>query len=120
MSNLAIDQRTEPRLALPANNTATMSVLDGLAIGAPIEVGIVNFSGRGLRLSTNQPYAAGTLVRIDLNRTMMLGEVCYSEPSGDGSFAIGLRLEHSLLQTESLIRLRERFAEEDQPMPVSR
>ncbi len=42
----------------------------------------------------------------------MLAEVCYSEPDGD-SFAVGLRLEHSLLQTEGLKRLRQRFAEEE-------
>jgi hypothetical protein len=57
--------------------------------------------------------ALGTLVRVDLNKTLMLGEVCYAEPDGEG-FAIGLRLEHSLLQTEGLEHLRRRFAEEMQ------
>jgi hypothetical protein len=60
---------------------------------------------------TKNAIALGTLVRVDLNKTLMLGEICYAEPDGEG-FAIGLRLEHSLLQTEGLERLRQRFAEE--------
>lgn len=77
----------------------------------PVEV--VNFSGRGARVRTTSPITTGTLVRVDLNKTLMLGEVCYAEPDGEG-FAIGLRLEHSLLQTDGLERLRQRFAEEQQ------
>lgn len=65
-------------------------------------------SGRGLRLLTTKALAPGTLVRVDWNRTMFLGEVCYAQPQGSG-FALGLRLEHSLLHTESLERLRRRF-----------
>ena len=87
-----------------------MSVLNGYEKSAPIIVQILNFSGRGLRLKSDQKLPPGTLVRIDLNTTMVLGEVCYIEPDGEG-FAVGLRLEHSLKQTEGLKRLRNRFAE---------
>ena len=76
----------------------------------PIPVEIADISGRGLRLRAAIAFAPGTLVRIDWNKTMLLGEVCYSQPEGQG-FALGLRLEHSLLHTESLERLRQRFAE---------
>lgn len=77
------------------------------------DVSLVNFSGRGARIRTGQPLRPGTLVRLDVDQTMMLGEVCYSEPDGEG-FAAGLKLEHTLLQTESLERLRRRFVEEEQ------
>ena len=89
-----------------------MSILNGYEKSAPVTVRVLNFSGRGLRLRSETNLPAGTLVRLDLNSTMMLGEVCYAEPDGEG-FALGLRLEHSLLQTEGLERLRQRFAEEE-------
>ena len=112
-----IDQRSEPRLAPRPDATARMSILNGYEKTAPVTVRILNFSGRGLRLRSETNLPAGTLVRLDLNSTMMLGEVCYTEPDGDG-FAIGLRLEHSLLQTEGLERLRQRFAEEEMGQPA--
>ena len=112
MSSPAFDQRKEPRLALPGNASATLSVLNGSQVGTPLPVEVVNLSGRGLRLRANQAQPPGTLVRIDLNRTLLLAEVCYSEPDGE-SFAVGLRLEHSLLQTDGLQRLRQRFADEE-------
>lgn len=111
MSTTATDQRSEPRLAPAAHSTATLFVLEGSVKSAPRAVEIINFSGRGLKLQTSQPIAPGTLVRVDLCRTMMLGEVCYCE-QGEAGFAIGLKLEHSLLQSESLERLRQRFADD--------
>ena len=105
------DQRAEPRLAPRADCTAQLSVLNGYEKSAPATVQVLNFSGRGLRLRSEHRLAPGTLVRMDLNQTILLGEVCYTEPDGE-NFALGLRLEHSLLQTESLERLRQRFAEE--------
>jgi PilZ domain len=116
------DQRAERRVTPPPNATAKLYVLKG---STRTEVGIaqvVNFSGRGLRLRVGQALSAGTLVRVDLNETLILAEVCYAEPDGD-EFAIGLRLEHSLTQTEGLERLRQRFAEEaelDTRIAVSR
>lgn len=112
MTALTFDQRSEPRLAPRPEATAKMSILNGYEKSAPVTVRVLNFSGRGLRLRSETNLSAGTLVRLDLNSTMMLGEVCYTEPDGEG-FAIGLRLEHSLLQTEGLVRLRQRFAEEE-------
>lgn len=118
MSSPASDQRKEPRLALTGNTSATLSVLNGSQVGSPLPVEVMNLSGRGLRLRATQAQVPGTLVRIDLNQTLMLAEVCYSEPDGRG-FALGLRLEHSLLQTEGLERLRQRFAEEEVEIEVA-
>ena len=110
--NCSIDQRREPRLAISGRAAATLSVLQGSSAGAPSPVEILNISEGGLRLRAGSPYAPGTLVRIDLNRTIILAEICYSEAEA-GGFTLGLRLEHSLLQTDSLERLRQRFAEEE-------
>lgn len=112
MSSHSFDQRKEPRVALTGNTSATLSLLNGAQIGPPLPVEVINLSGRGLRLRTAQTQAPGTLVRIDFNQTLILAEVCYSEPEGE-SFAVGLRLEHSVLQTEGLERLRQRFAEDE-------
>ena len=109
--HVTIDQRAEPRLAISGNAGATLSVLQGSSVGSPFPVEVINVSDRGLRLRATISYAPGTLVRVDLNHTIILAEVCYTEPETEG-FALGLRLEHSLLQTESLERLRQRFAEE--------
>ncbi len=106
----AIDQRTEPRQALPKDCRATLSVLNGAKQSIQETVTVINLSGSGMRIRAPRAIAAGTLVRIDLNETLMLGEVCYAEPDGDG-FSLGLRLEHSLRLTESLERLRQRVAE---------
>lgn len=118
MSSPASDQRKEPRVVLTGNASATLSVLHGSQVGLPLPVEVVNVSGRGLRLRAKQAHAPGTLVRIDLNQTLMLAEVCYSEPEG-ANFSLGLRLEHSLLQTEGLTRLRQRFAEEEVEIEVA-
>jgi PilZ domain len=118
VSSPAFDQRKEPRLALTGNTSATLSILNGAEVGIPHAVEVVNLSGRGLRLRAAQAQTPGTLVRIDLNQTLMLAEVCYSEPDGQ-SFALGLRLEHSLLQTEGLARLRQRFTDEEVEIEVA-
>jgi PilZ domain len=99
-------------VALPKDCRASMSVLDGYKRSEPQAVEILNLSGQGMRIKASKPVAAGTLVRIDLNQTLLLGEVCYSEADGNG-FALGLRLEHSLLRTASLEQLRQRVAAEE-------
>lgn len=113
MPEQIVDQRSEPRLAPPLHTAAQLCVLRGVEKSAPVSARVFNFSGRGMRIGLPEALAAGTLVRLDLEETMILAEVCYSEPDGDGGFAMGLRLEHSLLQTSGLERLRQRFAEED-------
>lgn len=113
MPRLATDQRTEVRVAPPENAAeASLRPLGDAQASHPhpIPVEIADISGRGLRVLAAVSFAPGTLVRIDWNRTMLLGEVCYAQPDG-ARFALGLRLEHSLLHTESLDRLRKRFTE---------
>jgi PilZ domain len=111
-----LDQRSEPRLAPAPDSFAKLCILDGDKKSEPFQARVINLSGNGMRLGFDRKLAPGTLVRIDLDQTLLLGEVCYSEPDGN-NFALGLRLEHSLLQTGSLERLRRRFAEEQVASP---
>ncbi len=60
-----------------------------------------NLSARGMRLITNQPLPVNSPVRVDLNRSVLLGEVCYVQPLGKG-FAIGLVLSEVLHEVPEL------------------
>ncbi|MBM3796163.1 MAG: hypothetical protein FJW31_19370 [Acidobacteria bacterium] len=114
MTGTLRDQCAGPRFSSPTPTIGSLRLVDdgsGSANRPPQPVEVVNLSGSGLRLRTGQPHAAGTLVRADCQDVLLLGEVCYCEPEGS-QFAIGVRLEHSLVHTESLERLRKRFAEE--------
>jgi hypothetical protein len=53
----------------------------------------------------------GTAVKAECNDTLLLGEVCHCQPA-NGQYAVGLKLEHSLLDTAELARLAERLLEE--------
>jgi PilZ domain len=115
MAGIVQDQRVEPRFSSFTPTPALMRLLDDGGGGAPRPaqpVEVVNLSGSGLRIRASQSQATGTLVRVDCQDVMLLGEVCYCEPEGS-QFAMGIRLEHSLVHTDSLERLRQRFADEE-------
>lgn len=115
MTGIVQDLRSEPRFSSLAPTNASLRILDdgsGSRGRAAQPVEVVNLSGSGLRLRATQAQPAGTLVRIDCDDVMLLGEVCYCEPEGS-QYAMGVRLEHSLVHTESLERLRKRFIEEE-------
>lgn len=61
-----------------------------------LEATLVNLSGRGMRLRLDRPLPADAAVRIEIDDTLMLGEVCYCGPSDDGGFAVGVELEQVL------------------------
>jgi hypothetical protein len=73
---------------------------------------IKNFSGRGIGLLAGQPAPLGSAVKLESGHILLLGEVRYCRPEGDG-FAIGLDLEHALYNTEELARLAKHLLEED-------
>ncbi len=119
MTGTVKDQRSEPRYGSPTPAVASLSQLNdgcGQPSAPALAVEIVNLSGSGLRLRAAQRQNVGTLVRIDMEDAMqdvmLLGEVCYCEAEGS-QFAMGVRLEHSLVHTESLERLRQRFVDEE-------
>ncbi len=70
---------------------------------------ITNYSSRGLGLLADRPAPQGAAVKVEWGDTLLLGEVCYCHPEGEG-FAIGLDVEHALYHTEELARLSGRGA----------
>jgi hypothetical protein len=72
---------------------------------------ILNISAFGMRLEVPRPLAAGTLVKVEWENTLLLGEAVYSEPWGEG-YAAGVKLEHALVDTEDLARLAQRLLDE--------
>jgi PilZ domain len=63
-----------------------------------------DLSGRGIRILIPVPLPAGDPVRIDLDDTLLLGEVCYCEPEGRG-FMIGVQLDQAINDVAALARL---------------
>jgi hypothetical protein len=75
------------------------------------------FSGRGLRLVLKQPVLTGTLVKVQSDDWLMLGEVCYCRKERL-NFVVGLQLEHSLTGLQELEKLNRKFLSEEVVPPV--
>ena len=104
-----MDSRSQPRLEIdePVHVTV-LGECDTKFLGR-----ITNSSTRGIGLVIDRRVPLGSAVKVEWGNTLLLGEIRYCRPEGDG-FAIGLDLEHALYQTEELARLAERLLEEDQ------
>jgi hypothetical protein len=72
---------------------------------------ITNYSAHGMGLVIDSPVSIGAAVKVEWSNTLLLGEVCYCQPAGEG-FAIGLQLEHALYNTAELARLAKRLLDE--------
>ena len=72
---------------------------------------IANVSEKGMRLLTSAGAPPGVAIRVDVEGTVLLGEVCYCIREGSG-YAIGLQLERVLTLTEDLSRLIRHLLEE--------
>jgi len=68
-------------------------------------------SEAALHVLLDTPMEVGTAVKAECNDTLMLAEVCHCLPA-NGHYAVGLKLEHSLLHTAQLGRLAQRLLEE--------
>jgi hypothetical protein len=103
-----LDRRFAPRFT--ANQAVQVTLLEGSADRMP---GVItDVSGGGMRIVLDGPLpnalAMDAPVRVDLPDSMVLGEVCYCQRHGDG-FAIGIQMQHSLLNLAELTRLRSQF-----------
>ena len=84
-------ERRDPRFG--ANQTVWITLF-----GEPdiqLRARIKNVSGRGLGLELDGPVATGAAVKLELDDTLLLGEViyCRKDPS---SYYIGVEIEQSL------------------------
>lgn len=97
---LAMDQRSEPRY--PVVGPAKVTVLGN----NPTEIhgSIVNLSGKGMRILLEAAVPAGSAVRIDVDGTVLLGEICYCQPEGF-CYAAGFELEQAFTLSEELAAL---------------
>jgi hypothetical protein len=113
-----MDLRTENRV--PVQRPVKLTVLGDQP--QEFEAFLNNVSGRGLRVVVDAPVAPDSAVRVDLDDSMILGEVCYCEPCGN-QWALGLEMEQSLSDLRGLCQLVERLLHEErrgQAEPTSR
>jgi hypothetical protein len=69
-----------------------------------VEGRILEVSGRGVLVSAASPAPCGSLVRIEGEDTLLLGEVCSREPSGE-RWNLAVQVRHSLDGLAELARL---------------
>jgi hypothetical protein len=58
-----------------------------------------------MRLLVDRALSPGSLVKVEAEDVLLLGEVCYSLASNPG-FEVGLQLQHSLIGLRELARRR--------------
>jgi hypothetical protein len=67
---------------------------------------VVNFSGRGMRLSVDEAVPPRGPVRVDWGDSILVGEICYVAEA-DGKYAVGLLLDRALKHLTELTHLAE-------------
>lgn len=103
-----MDLRTETRV--PVQRPVKLTVLGDEP--QEYQALLSNVSGRGLRVLVDAPVPLDSAVRVDLEDSIILGEVCYCEPFG-GQWALGLEMEQALSDLRGLCRLVERLLQEE-------
>ncbi len=108
-----VDQRKQPRfnVADPAHVTLLGERKKRVA-GC-----VLNVSGHGLKLMLAEPAPAGTALMVEWADAQLLGEVCYSIETQEG-YAIGVKIEHALMNTAELERLARRLLGEPEPESI--
>ena len=101
-----MERRRETRFQ--ANQPVAVTVLAGEA-GEKIDARIIELSGHGIRLTASRPVQAGQPVRIDLEDSLLLGEVCYCH-RGDGEYVFGVSLEQAIASLSEVARLVQSIA----------
>ena len=109
-----MERRREPRIE--AYQTVSLIVLENDT--GVIEAHATQFSGRGLRLVLKQSLPIGSVVKVQGDDWLVLGEVCYCRKERL-NFVVGLQLEHSLMGLRELEDLNRKFTSEElQPVEI--
>lgn len=104
-----MERRKEPRLKI--NQDVTITVL-GQMIAAPMQAGVLDISGNGMRLRVPAKIPCGAGIKIDSKNALVLAEVSRCVREGH-SYAVGVTLLHSLSVFKDLEVLnRALFGEE--------
>lgn len=96
---MEMERRAEPRL--PVDQSIKVTFLG--PPGRQVDGVITDLSGLGMRVVLTQAAPLDAAIRIDLDDTLLLGEVCYCAPL-DGGFAVGIRFCHSLAGLDQLAK----------------
>jgi hypothetical protein len=107
-----MDLRSDPRLhatLIPVQ----VSGLDALRLEAPAR--ILDVSPKGMRLGIAESIPVGSLLRIELEDSVIFGEVRYCEDRKTW-FAVGLYVEQILMGTSPLSRLVSGLLDERSPV----
>jgi hypothetical protein len=80
---------------------------------------MMNISGSGMRIVVDRPLPVNAAVRVDLENSMFLAEVCYCNRDG-ATHTIGLTVDQVLHDTPDLLSLWRALdggVEQRQPQP---
>lgn len=99
-----MDERSS--LRIKADQAVRLTLLD--ETGEEFGGRILNYSRDGLGLLLERPVQLDTPVKIAWDNRLLLAEVCYCRPEGDG-FAAGVCVRHALFDTEELAHLARRL-----------
>ena len=86
-----LDQRQAQRRQI--SQSAIVSVLG--AANQVIQGEIRNVSKSGTQLQLDQPLGTGSLLRVEYDNSLLLGEVVYCQQEQTG-WMLGIRIEHTL------------------------
>jgi len=92
-----LDQRQAQRRQL--SQSAIVSVLG--AAHQVIQGEIRNVSKSGTQLHLDQPLGTGSLLRVEYDNNLLLGEVVYCQQKQTG-WIVGIRIEHTLTGLSAL------------------
>ena len=101
-----MDQRSNTRLVL--EQTVNVTILGDLEIHRTAKV--KSASGRGLGLEMDYPAGIGCALKIELNDTVLLGEVMYCRGE-NGAYYVGIELLQGLCGLGELSRAFRAFTE---------
>jgi hypothetical protein len=68
-----------------------------------MQVSILDISGSGMRLYSRLPVPCGTLIEIELNKTLARGNVCRCEPK-QNSYELGVQVSKGGTTLEPFFR----------------
>ena len=105
-----MERRKEPRA--PAEQSVFLVALSAEGTHQkPVVAQLIESSASGLRLILPSALAAGTPVRIEYANRLLLGEIVFCGPSGDG-WTAGIRVQHVIADLASLEKLRKAIEDE--------
>jgi len=101
-------RRDDPRIEADQPVTVTLLGYPDISFSGKL----ANISGRGACLELDRHVPPSSLLKIETDDTLLLGEAVYSHPVANG-FQVGVSLEHALHHTGALAGLARRLLGEE-------